>query len=219
MQQARQACLDELCRRLDQRPRLDFRDWPVLRGEAPTAGVYFFFERGERRPSGAPRVTRVGTHSRSGLRTRLRAHYGTLDGRGSHRASIFRSLVGEAIGEAPGSWGQPRRALKLSSPSAGSELRNLEKEHEEAVSNFIRGFQVTCISCADPEHRSRIEEGAIALLSNSVEPSEAPTLDWLGLRCPRPKVVASGLWNQNYVTRPWSPDFLALIPDLERAHA
>jgi hypothetical protein len=68
----------------------------------PDRGVYFFFEPGELRRDGTPRVVRVGTHavsagSRTRLWQRLRAHRGNRDGRGNHRGSVFRRHVGEAL--------------------------------------------------------------------------------------------------------------------------
>lgn len=68
----------------------------------PTHGVYFFFEDGELRADGTPRVVRVGTHglaitSRTRLWQRLAQHRGTLKGGGNHRASIFRRHVGTAL--------------------------------------------------------------------------------------------------------------------------
>ena len=56
----------------------------------PTRGVYFFFEPGEQRRNGAPRVTRVGTHaltatSKATLWGRLAQHRGRGSGGGDHR--------------------------------------------------------------------------------------------------------------------------------------
>ena len=71
----------------------------------PRRGVYFFFEAGEEQrtaPHGL-RVVRVGTHaitgnSKSTLRSRLAAHRRSAKtGGGSHRASVFRKLVGVAL--------------------------------------------------------------------------------------------------------------------------
>ena len=78
-------------------------DWPYR-------GVYFFFENGEMRSGSGrgPRVVRVGTHglkigTKSSLWTRLRTHRGaTASGRGNHRGSIFRLLVGEALARREG---------------------------------------------------------------------------------------------------------------------
>src|SRR5215510_12249486 len=69
----------------------------------PKRGVYFFFEATENRSSSGtgPRIVRVGTHAlkEGGKATfwqRLSQHRGTTKG-GSHRGSIFRLLIGEAI--------------------------------------------------------------------------------------------------------------------------
>ena len=74
------------------------------RGAFPRQGVYFFFEPGELRanPSGVHRVVRVGTHavsakSKSTLWSRLRAHRGSVDGRGNHRGSVFRQHLEGAL--------------------------------------------------------------------------------------------------------------------------
>src|SRR5437588_12166895 len=68
----------------------------------PRRGVYFFFEPGELRRGGTPRVTRVGTHaltatSKATLWGRLAQHRGRSSGGGNHRGSIFRRHVGAAL--------------------------------------------------------------------------------------------------------------------------
>jgi hypothetical protein len=72
--------------------------------EWPPRGVYFFRESGEvRSDTGVgPRIVRVGTHalkngSGTKLWTRLSQHRGQTDGRGNHRGSIFRLIVGAAL--------------------------------------------------------------------------------------------------------------------------
>lgn len=69
----------------------------------PDRGVYFFFEPGEVRPNGDPRVVRIGTHalkagSKTTLWKRLGQHRGSVGGSrpggGNHRGSIFRLHVG-----------------------------------------------------------------------------------------------------------------------------
>ena len=60
-------------------------------------------------------------------------------------------------------------------------------------------------------HRSVIERNAIALLSNEPDPKDKPSSTWLGLRSPRPEIVASGLWNLNYVSDEYDPTFLDLF--------
>ncbi len=91
------------------------------------------------------------------------------------------------------------------------------------VNERIREMSVICLAIESEAHRRAIEKGAIALLSNAVEPFESPSDDWLGQSCRlHPRVTASGLWNQHYVGRPWSEGpgaekaFLGLIPEQPR---
>jgi hypothetical protein len=74
------------------------------RMEWPQRGVYFFREAGEIRSDtgNGPRIVRVGTHalkdgSSTKLGARLSQHRGQSDGRGNHRGSIFRLIVGSAL--------------------------------------------------------------------------------------------------------------------------
>lgn len=108
----------------------------------PQRGVYFVFEPGEHRHTGSSRqrVVRVGTHalvsrSRTTLWKRLRQHRGTRNPLGgNHRGSIFRLLVGEALLNSDisldvQSWGR--------GASVTRELRDLEREHEVRVSDYL----------------------------------------------------------------------------------
>ena len=68
----------------------------------PRQGVYFFYEDGELHPDNSRRIVRVGTHAltadgQATLWGRLRQHRGSHDGRGNHRASVFRRHVGAAL--------------------------------------------------------------------------------------------------------------------------
>lgn len=67
----------------------------------PSHGVYFFYEPGEQRADGAPRVVRVGTHalresSRTTLWNRLSQHRGT------------RAAAGTIAGRSSGTTSAPR---------------------------------------------------------------------------------------------------------------
>jgi len=60
--------------------------------------------------------------------------------------------------------------------------------------------------------RGVIERGAIALLSEIGKPTlDPPSPDWLGQYCDRPKVQASGLWNNNHVDEVYDPAFLDVM--------
>lgn len=191
----------------------------------PTRGVYFFMEPGEVRfESGdGPRIVRVGTHalkdgSRTTLWKRLSQHKGQRDGNGNHRGSIFRLLVGAALlADDPAlcsTWGQGNNAVRT--------IREAERELESRVSGVIWQMPFLFLSVDDlpgPHSlRGFIERNAIALLSNAgKEPLDPPSQGWLGRSCPRQRVRASGLWNQNHVDERYDPAFLDVLTNLVRS--
>ncbi len=189
----------------------------------PKRGVYFFFEPGELREDARElRVVRVGTHavsrnSRTTLWTRLSQHRGSLKGGyaggGSHRGSVFRYLVGEALvrsGYLPpeavsASWG-----IGYSAPAL---IREAEHAIELEVSARIRAMPFLWIAIDDspsPQSaRKLIERKSIALLSNfRREVVDPPSSSWLGLNSTEAKVRESGLWNVDQVEGEWSSTFL-----------
>ena len=191
----------------------------------PLRGVYFFFEDGETRSDsgvGKQRVVRVGTHalragSKAKLWSRLSQHRGVArTGGGNHRGSIFRLLVGASLmGRDPGSavetWGVGN--------SAKRPVREAEHSTEVVVSRIIGAMPCLWIGIEDepgPQSlRGLIERGAIALLSNSGKPPLDPASPaWLGRSCPRDRVVASDLWNQEHVAEAYDPGFLDALEEL-----
>ena len=184
----------------------------------PTRGVYFFFEDGEARSDSGngPRVVRVGTHalkpgSNTKLWNRLSQHRGVAkSGGGNHRGSVFRLLVGAALMAR-----DPSRivATWAQGSSAHRPVREAEHEMESTVSLTIGAMPVVWVAIDDdsgPDSlRGVVERGSIALLSNSGKPSLDPASGtWLGTHCPRHRVVASDLWNQNHVDESYDPEFL-----------
>jgi hypothetical protein len=189
----------------------------------PQRGVYFFFEPGEYREDGkTPRVVRVGTHavsegSRTTLWHRLAQHRGRLgSGGGNHRGSIFRLHVGTALlnrglatAAAAAQWGSAHRPTAL-------ELREAERQVEQAVSQYIRAMPFLWVAVDDPpskqSDRKVIEANAIGLLSNlGRDPVDPPSTSWLGHWADRPAVRGSGLWNVNHVDEGYDPSFLSLL--------
>lgn len=195
----------------------------------PQRGVYFFFEPGELRLGSGPgpRVVRVGTHAlaegaSSSLWRRLSQHRGTGAGKGNHRGSIFRLLVGEAMlareSRLLPSWGLGRTireaAARLHRPV--EKVRAEEAGLEAAVSQHIGAMEFLWLDVADeagPEsERGTIERNSIALLSDFDRvPVDAPSLGWLGRFSGRALVRQSGLWNSNHVRESYDPSFLRLI--------
>lgn len=194
----------------------------------PPRGVYFFMEPGEvRQGSGdGPRIVRVGTHalkdgSRTTLWKRLSQHKGRHSGGGHHRGSIFRLLVGAALlSDDPAlcaTWGQGSNAARA--------IRDAERDLEVLVSAVIWQMPFLFLPVGDdagPQSlRGVIERNAIALLSNAGKtPLDPASTGWRGFRCPRERVRASHLWNQNHVDEAYAPAFLdqleALIHAAER---
>lgn len=191
----------------------------------PPRGVYFFMEPGEVRQGSNEglRIVRVGTHalksgSRSTLWTRLSQHKGQQSGSGNHRGSIFRLLVGAALlADDPAlcaTWGQGSHAART--------IRDAERELESRVSAVIGQMPFLFLHIDDdpgPQSlRGMVERNAIALLSNSGKtPLDAASNKWLGSRCPRDRVRASHLWNQNHVDEAYDPAFLDTLETLIRA--
>lgn len=188
----------------------------------PARGVYFFFEPGQTRPCGSPRVVRIGTHAvcigaKTTLWKRLSQHKGTIKtGGGNHRGSIFRRHVGSALLNANritpplgSAWGEGSNAPKVT--------RVAEFPIERLVSEHIRNMPLLWIDADDEpgKHsiRSVIERNSIALLSQSAGAShhEAPSNDWLGLQSTNAAIASSGLWNVNYIAGEYDPAFLGLL--------
>jgi hypothetical protein len=224
------ALLDQLQQRLGgSRVMASFeslRDWPKR-------GVYFFFEPSEaRKDSGiGPRVVRVGTHalgtgSRSTLRQRLGQHRGGNTGRGNHRGSIFRLLIGQALLARGGlppcpSWGVKSDAAKACE-ALGIDRQTLaaaEAPVEQAVSCYIAAMRLLWLAADDEpgrfSQRGFIESNAIALLSNHERtPLDPASPDWLGRFSDRSRVRGSGLWNQQHVEEIHVPTFLDALEKL-----
>lgn len=199
----------------------------------PRRGVYFFFEPGEvRSDTGTdPRVVRVGTHalkasSQTSLWNRLSQHRGTQStGRGNHRGSIFRLIVGAAMMrrdgfENPTSWGIGSD-LGAAARKLGAErvvIRDSEANLETEVSGYIGNMPFLWLDIDDasgPDSlRGTLERNSIALLSNySRDALDPPSSTWLGNFSDRERVRRSGLWNSNHVDEAYDPSFLS---DLER---
>jgi hypothetical protein len=209
--------------------------------DVPRRGVYFFFAPGElRRESGrGMRVVRVGTHalsenSRSTLSQRLSQHRGGGDGKGNHRGSIFRLLIGQALiarGDvAPSRSWRVKGDLTSAAESLQFEHATLaaaEEPIERAVSCHLGAMTFLCVRIDDEPGssslRDMIERNCIALLSNfereCIDPASA---NWLGNSCDRPLVRWSGLWNQRHTDEahdPLSLDKLeGVVAQMEEAH-
>ena len=218
----------EFYAQIEQLERLMGRRWRLLHADAqrpwPDRGVFFLFERGERRTGSGvgSRVVHVGTHaltegSRSTLWSCLRQHRGNVNPPGgNHRASRLRKMVGEAIMAkkpemAVDSWGHGAKGPARSNRSEAMVKR--------LVSRRIGAMSVVCLPVEDapgPDSlRAFIARNAIALLSGVVEAaSDPPSPNWLGRHSPRERVRSSGLWNKGDVNAEVDSTFLEVLGDL-----
>lgn len=186
----------------------------------PERGVYFLFEQGELRSTftGVQRVVRIGTHmvsrgSKATLWNRLRTHRGHADGRGNHRASVFRRHIGDAlIQRSHGkidltTWGQGQSATK--------EIQSQENFLEKEVSEYIGNMTILWLSIPDKagpdSDRSFIEKNAIALLAGIGRQVDPPSDKWLGTFSPTPAIRDSGLWNIDYTNYNYDDRFLEVL--------
>lgn len=184
----------------------------------PQRGVYFFMEPGEYRTMKPQqqRIVRVGTHavstgSKATLWRRLHTHRGSKDGRGNHRASVFRRHAGAAI-IARDAFCDARLSQWGRGGSASRDIRAMEAEHERSVSAYLGSMRVLWIEVDDEpgtaSDRAFIERNAIALLSRQCDPVDPPSERWLGLYSPVDAIRRSGLWNVNHVSGRYDSVFL-----------
>ena len=196
----------------------------------PTHGVYFFYEHGEKREAGGPRIVRVGTHavsagSKTTLWKRLSAHRGTVGGSqpggGNHRGSIFRLHVGEAL-LARGGFDEQAAATWGVGASAPKAVRQAEYPIELAVSRYISAMMVLWVSvpgdAGTTSDRKLVEANAIALLTNRQrEPIDPPSPGWLGRLSRHPAIRESGLWNVQHVDERHDSAFLNVLEGYVRS--
>lgn len=203
--------------RLTQRSKLPTLKEVVAQG-MPEAGVYLFFDKHEARMKSLNnlRVVRVGTHgvaagSKATLRNRMRTHFGTNSGEGSHRSSIFRLHVGRSILNAQmapnvDTWG---------SSSSNKQALLAERELEQKVSEYLSRLHVALIDVAGASDktndRSYLEQNLIALFSNKCKPLDPPSYRWLGNSSDKREIRKSGLWNVNHVEQHFDPQYVDVL--------
>ena len=201
----------------------------------PDRGVYFFLEPGERRESTDQlRVTRIGTHavaagSNTTLWDRLKQHAGTGIGSadhphgGSHRGSVYRERVGEAVIEKHDlhddypDWGRRWSSIDRER----SEVRDEEYLLERRVSAYLREQPFLWVKVDDepgPESdRAFVERNAISLVSNAgAEAVDRRREGWLGRYSRSSAVGASGLWNVDHVEEGYDEGFLGVLEESAR---
>jgi hypothetical protein len=159
----------------------------------------------------------VSTGSKTTLWKRIAQHKGSArSGGGNHRGSIFRLLVGESLLKRDLRYGIETWGRGQSAPK---DVRATEHALECEVSGYIGRMPFLWLDVDDEPSasslRSYIEKNSIALLSNfsksDDEALDPASVNWLGLNSGREMVKKSGLWNNNYVDRPYEPSFIDVL--------
>lgn len=191
---------------------------PEYAKQLPDRGVYFFFDPRESRTGRrTPRIVRIGTHgvsagSKATIASRLRTHFGMLDGRGNHRSSVFRQHVGNAI--------ICQESLSIDSWAHPAEVRDAGAEDwlERRVSEYLRSLELVVLPVADDpsasSDRAFVERNTIAAMCKAGPVIDPPSESWLGLHTDRAAIVRSGLWNVDHVGRRFDARLLGVIYEL-----
>lgn len=181
----------------------------------PNRGVYYVIDKTESSivTSFSPKVIRIGTHaisknSKSTLWDRLKTHKGNSDGGGSHRSSVFRLHVGNALLNKNGiicdSW-----SLGQSAPK---EIRDRERWLEELVSDYIGDLGIAYLNIDDEpsskSNRAYVEKNSISLLSTANHSLEFPSSHWLGKYSTHPSIINSSLWNVDHIHAEYDLEFI-----------
>ena len=195
--------IDDLYDALAEATRPEEGPVPLSDCQPPAAsGVYMFFEAGEVRRNGRPRIVRVGESGN--LRNRLLLCHlrGThrddrRDAKGRLRSSVFRKHVGVAL----------RARDSVSCPTWGSTeeprqsgWRAAEDQLERHVTNTIAAMSVAWLLKNGRDERKGLEREMIRLLSNyRREAVDSPSANWLGRFHRDDRIRDSGLWNKEHV--------------------
>jgi len=193
--------------------------WPFDLERLPHNGIYFFHETGESWGHGGDlvRIVRVGTHREGNFRSRIREHFlinerkmlFNMDQPAPKDRSIFRKNIGLALlhqandpYEAVWSIDQMKPSARLA--SAGKRDVAKEREIERQVTRILReNFSFRCIELEGQERRMGTQGLESRFIGTAAVCDECrPSERWLGRCSPKPKIVDSGLWQEQHLTSP-----------------
>lgn len=170
--------------------------FPFEETEIPSNGIYILFQKGEK-GHGLERIVRIGTHnSEDSLRRRLEEHF-TKENKDR---SVFRKNIGGALLNQRGDpflkyWDLDRTYKKVKAQWDESIDFNYHRKLEKTVSRYIReNFSFSVFEVNGKEERRDIEAKLISTVSwcDGCQPSRR----WIGKSSPKPKIVQSGLWQE-----------------------
>lgn len=198
---------------------LPLNSYPFRLEQLPLNGIYFFYENGEIWGHGGSksRIVRVGTHRDGNFRSRIGEHYllneskmnFSVDSSGPRDRSIFRRNLGRAIIQRHNLGYLNTWNICFTSRENRIKFRDkrdmkIEKAVESEVTRLMRAnFSFRFIILDDQDQRmgkKGLESSIIGTLAQCDLCEPSPT--WLGLKSPKPKICASGLWLVQHLSSP-----------------
>lgn len=195
------------------------------------SGVYFFFEKGERRQGSGTgrRVVRVGKCVRYRQRISREHKPPTMDEEARFPnilwGSVFRVWVLHTLFRKHFAEHEQYEDI---APVVGGRVTamrgNLNKREQRLLAQLSREYMwpmsFLFLPIEGEEQRRYIERNSIGLLSEYREerPIDLASRHWLGRHCVKERIRKSGLWNSNHVGRrnrpKYEPAFLDLLEEL-----
>ena len=187
--------MSDLCQRLHGLLReLPMIGFPLNMDLIPMNGVYVMFERGERGHD-TDRIVRVGTHRGDNqLRSRMEQHFINEN----KDRSIYRKHVGRALLNRDDDPFIEQWNLDLTSSAAKKRYAGIvdfekQRQVEQLVTDYLQSnLSFVCFQADDRDERLKWEERIISTVSLCDQCG--PSVDWMGLHAPNPKIGESGLW-------------------------
>jgi len=193
-------------------------DWTMIDQIPYQNGIYVMFEKGESYHS-MDRIVRIGTHrAQDRLLERLKDHFVREDADSSIlRKNIGRAFLNMGLNPYLQVWEIDMHDSENIRNFGHLINKELDTELEARISEYLRkNMTFICIPVDEEAERLRLEEGLIATLT--MDPSFAPSSNWLGLNSPVPEIARSGLWNSQHLQgRPLSPEELERVKQLARS--
>jgi hypothetical protein len=174
----------------------------------PENGIYIQFEIGETGHSG-DRIVRIGTHrGQNNLSKRLEEHYEN-NGRSIFRRKVGSAIIKKSLLEGAGVWIEKdlkdwnygdyfEREQNFIEKGRGNQYKEIQNQ----VSAYIRtNIYFVCFEVYDEKVRKDFEARLISTVSNCTQCQQSEK--WLGKYSDKPKVVKSGLWQEQHL---WEDD-------------
>jgi len=174
-------------------------DWDMIDQIPYQNGIYIMFEKGESYHS-MDRIVRIGTHKgQDRLLERLRDHFVREDADSSIlRKNIGRAFLNMGLNPYLQVWEIDMHDSENIRNFGHLINKELDTELEARIRQYLReNITFICIPVDEEAERLRLEEGLIASLN--MDPSFAPSSNWLGLNSPMPEIASSGLWNSQHL--------------------